>query len=459
MEFLESKRGCRMVLYNNFKYNFGSTSKKDGSTRWRCVTRTCSALIYSDKNDIFLSTTGEHNHESYDITNIHRQIINVGCKRKAVEDMHIQPKKVVLKEIAHNDHAASTFTVNDINRLRKNIYKARKSVLPPNPTNINEVHTLIDTERIITTRGESFLLVNDKNKNVLIFSCEKNLLFLNQVENIYVDGTFKYASRFFSQMFTLHGFKNGHYIPLVFCLLIDKSVKTYEFVFTMIVEKCNTLGFLFSPKNITVDFELAIHKAIENVWPNTTIIGCRFHLTQSWWRNIQKCGLTSFYKDDSSEIGKWIRYTFGLVFLNPDEVSNCFVEDLLSDCPVNDKLTNYCDYLTDTYISEDSLFPPSIWASNTSELIRTTNACESFHSFFNKSFNHISPPISAWLSIINEIQTEVYIKLNSLHLQRCPKDKKIIDRQQKNEEKIQKYKAGTINRYDFIKSMSFNYSI
>jgi len=134
-----------------------------------------------------------------------------------------------------------------------------------------------------------------------------------------------------------------YYIPLVFCLLIDKSVKTYEFVFTMIVENCNTLGFLSSPKNITVDFELAIHKAIENVWPNTTIIGCRFHLTQSWWRNIQMCGLTSFYKDESSEIGKWIRYTFGLVFLNPDEVSNCFVEDLLSDCPVNDKLTkNNC---------------------------------------------------------------------------------------------------------------------
>jgi hypothetical protein len=38
-----------------------------------------------------------------------------------VNDMHIQLKKVVLKEITHNDHAASIFTVNDINRLKKNI--------------------------------------------------------------------------------------------------------------------------------------------------------------------------------------------------------------------------------------------------------------------------------------------------------------------------------------------------
>jgi hypothetical protein len=49
------------------------------------------------------------------------------------------------------------------------------------------VHTLIDMEKMITTKGESFLLINDKNKNVLIFSCEKNVLFMSQVKNIYVD--------------------------------------------------------------------------------------------------------------------------------------------------------------------------------------------------------------------------------------------------------------------------------
>jgi len=37
---------------------------------------------------------------------IHCQIVNVGCKCKVVKEMHIQPKKVILKEIAHNDQAA-----------------------------------------------------------------------------------------------------------------------------------------------------------------------------------------------------------------------------------------------------------------------------------------------------------------------------------------------------------------
>jgi hypothetical protein len=178
-----------------------------------------------------------------------------------------------------------------------------------------------------------------------------------------------------------------------------------------------------------------IHKAIENIWPNTAIIGCRFHLTQPWWRNVQKCGLSSFYKKESSEIGKWVRYTFGLVFLNPDEVSNCFVKDLLSDFPVNDKLINYCDYLTDTYISEDCLFPSSICANLYVRINKNNQRKWIFLFFFNKSLNHISPPISTCLSVINEIQTKIYIKLNSIHLKICPKNKKNIDQQRKIEEK------------------------
>lgn len=57
------------------------------------------------------------------------------------------------------------------------MYKPRKNVLPSNPIDINEVHTLIDLEEMIAVIGEPFLLINDKNKNVLIFLREQNVLF------------------------------------------------------------------------------------------------------------------------------------------------------------------------------------------------------------------------------------------------------------------------------------------
>ncbi|KAL4108099.1 hypothetical protein QTP88_018352 [Uroleucon formosanum] len=195
-----------------------------------------------------------------------------------------------------------------------------------------------------------------------------------------------------------------------------------------------------------VDFEYAIHKAIKIVWPKTEIIGCRFHLTQSWWRNVQKFGLATHYKDESSDIGKWIHYMFGLLFLNPEEVGDCYVEDLMSDCPENEKLQKFCDYLTDNYISKESMFPPKLWAAKSSELIRTTNACESFHSFFNKSFYSNSPPIHMWLAVVQEIQTDGYIKLNGIHLQHFPKDRQVRERQLKNEKTIEKYNRGELSR-------------
>jgi len=63
-----------------------------------------------------------------------------------------------------------------------------------------------------------------------------------------------------------------------------------------------------------------------------------------------------------------------------------------------------------------------------------------------------------WLSVVQEIQTDVYIKLNSIHLQHLPIDRKVRERQLKNEETIEKYNRGELSRYEFIKSMAFNYT-
>jgi hypothetical protein len=53
------------------------------------------------------------------------------------------------------------------------MYKSRAKVLPPNPTDINKVHQYVNATEINTTRSEHFVLNNDENKNVIIFSCEK----------------------------------------------------------------------------------------------------------------------------------------------------------------------------------------------------------------------------------------------------------------------------------------------
>lgn len=93
-----------------------------------------------------------------------------------------------------------------------------------------------------------------------------------------------------------------------------------------------------------------------------------------------------------------------------------------------------------------------------SSLQRTTNACESFHSRFNQSFYKKSPSIIKWLTVlITEIQTDVYIKLKSTNISNNPQDHTVRNRLKKNEQIITDYKNGIIGRYDFVKSISYNF--
>jgi hypothetical protein len=63
-------------------------------------------------------------------------------------------------------------------------------------------------------------------------------------------------------------FDDSHYVPFIF------------FFFVVARQNC------FKPKRVVTDFEVAIHKAVGNVWPNVTVIGCKFHFTQCWFRKI-----------------------------------------------------------------------------------------------------------------------------------------------------------------------------
>lgn len=66
----------------------------------------------------------------------------------------------------------------------------------------------------------------------------------------------------------------------------------------------------FSPKSVYADFEKAIDAAVREVFQS------RFHLGQSWCRKILIVGGAIEYSKDN-DIGQYLRYMFGLLFLDP----------------------------------------------------------------------------------------------------------------------------------------------
>ena len=95
------------------------------------------------------------------------------------------------------------------------------------------------------------------------------------------------------------------------------------------------MGFVLVPTRIVIDFEMSIHSACKTVWPHTDITGCRFHCTQAWIKKIRQLHLIKEYQS-KTEIGCWLGRCFGMLFLNPDEVEDFFVDVLMADLPTDD---------------------------------------------------------------------------------------------------------------------------
>jgi len=63
-----------------------------------------------------------------------------------------------------------------------------------------------------------------------------------------------------------------------------------------------------------------------------------------------------------NEIGKYLTLTFGLSFLEPHEVGDFFSFEMSAIQPGEHKTIEFANYLVDTYIRENSIFPPELWA-------------------------------------------------------------------------------------------------
>lgn len=164
--------------------------------------------------------------------------------------------------------------------------------------------------------------------------------------------------------------------------------------------------------------------------------------------------MSAEFKSKESEIGQLLKTIFGLPLLAPQEVEDCFVNDLMAVKPIDDRLDQFFDYLLHTYITPTSEHPPPIWAEFTSSLERTTNCCESFHSKLNAHFCAPHPNIFALADALKEVQCDTYIKLRSKS--KC-RPKIMQQKETFVKDWMEKLSDGSVSRYAFLRHVCFKF--
>jgi len=439
-----SEKGKPLKVINNFKFRFHKYLINDVE-RWCCTNKKCLAYLKISSEGNTVEQHLDHSHPADSVQCMVRQRVSNSVKRKAVDEPHERPQKLMRKEL--DQEALQVLTTTDVSYIRRNIHSARQKLYPALPNNLDKLHATLQSKNILTKIGENFLLVNDAINNIVIFSCPKNVQYLSLCEKILVDGTFYSSPKLFRQVYTVHGYRHNTYVPLVFCLLPDKSTPAYEHAMRQL--QCN-LPAAYYPRVVLADFEDAIYAAMLKVWPNAQLRGCHFHLSQSWYRTIQKCQLQETYSLKNEE-SSFLRTFFCLPFLSPVEIEDCFTDDLMAVVP-NVNILPFMDYLLENYITPNSKYPPSMWSAFSSNDARTTNACESFHSKLNGMLYHPHPHIFLLLDSLLEIQDQVYIKMNSTTSHRLVYKK--AEREMYLEEQMAKYSMRQVSRLEYVKAVS-----
>ncbi|CAI6354115.1 unnamed protein product [Macrosiphum euphorbiae] len=117
--------------------------------------KNCTANIL-EKETVILETKGIYG-ENCSVKNIDRQKLSMTCKRKAVEDICQRPRKIILGEI-NAFGVSSKMTTNDVSAVRKCIYRARRQILPMEPTCLADIHS---ADEFMTTHGTHFKLISN----------------------------------------------------------------------------------------------------------------------------------------------------------------------------------------------------------------------------------------------------------------------------------------------------------
>lgn len=454
-----SSRGGQILEAGGFRYTRRSSNRQQTKSYWRCIERDgCTGTVttnYNVNNGIYITIGKRHTHEP-DNVEMEVQSVVRSMKRRAAEHPNAPPSSIFRDEISavrSEEVLARLPQKNDVIRTLNRVQNRHR---PVNPQALEDL--VINPPYDRSLNGQLFMQFDETvgEDRIIMFYTNTMLQHLCSSRSIFCDGTFKTVPRMFHQLYTIHGIVRDYVFPLVYVLTTRKTQETYSQILNHLKTHAASLGFELSPQMILADFELAFMNAAQDIFPTSTMHGCLFHFTQAVWKMAVNKGLKVQYNQEGSNVRRSIQQLMALPFVPLADVEETF--DIIANaCP--EDVMELAAYVEVTYVrgraargrrrATSPRYAPAIWNCYSAVLNRqqrSTNACEGWHSRFQRLIVSHHSSIWKFLENVKKDQREneaLIVQLNAGHTRIRYPIKGVYKRNQSQMEVI----VGNYNHY------------
>lgn len=396
---IKSERNQEKLIHEHFEYTL--SYQNETNEVWRCVDRKCKGKANILKIEQTICVFSEHNH--------HPQIFKV--------------KKILFRQDIIDYATNTTYTSSriydlvsaDLSKIdsllinKQNTLKLVNNVRKRLDKLDADASSSIPSYLLRTQRNDDFLLFksDEKNYEMMIFTTQKNLIYLKTALFWIGDGTFRSCPKEYSQLYVLFAPVMGKVVPLVYVLLNGKSTTHYNKMFDALMP--HLIGDQL--KYLVVDNEKALQKSFSSYFPEAKIFLCFFHFSQCIYRNVQKCGLIGEYLTKKS-LYDGVSMLRALIFVPQEKICSEFekIEDFFN-LKVKKNLKNlerFISYFKRTHLTSTKGILEGLSAIERikNDIPLTTNIAESFNRTLNSKFNVDHPNICAFLRVLRTFQHE-----------------------------------------------------
>uniref|UniRef100_A0A915MIV5 MULE transposase domain-containing protein n=1 Tax=Meloidogyne javanica TaxID=6303 RepID=A0A915MIV5_MELJA len=284
-----TSRNKPIIHHNNIPYLFHQLSKNGLVKFWRCESFSgpeikCKARIHTDLDDVVIKEIGSHS-----------------C---------VKGKRDAAKFGTPKDEGTSVDrTLRSATKPKKR--SRPKANLPPSgPDDVRGLDIPNGYKIYVRPKEggaegeveeEQFLLADsgvyeeNGDQRILIFACASTTGWIDQVQQIFVDGTIPVAPVLFDQLYLIMARRGAWVFPICYCLLTCRTQKSYERMLDLIQKRWPT----FSPRSASIDFEQGFFNAMRAKHPQCNLHFSFFHLSQNLKKQMGEQGLIQLYNTDA----------------------------------------------------------------------------------------------------------------------------------------------------------------